>query len=69
MYGVGFLKVFSALLLLVGLWVPVVTRPAAGVIAALMSGAVALHFKIGDAPKKALPAATLLLGCLLVVML
>lgn len=69
MYLVGFVKVLCALLLLVGIWVPSVTMPAAALIALLMSVAVATHFKIGDSPKKSLPAATLLVLCLLVVFL
>ena len=68
-YVVGFLKVLCALLLLVGIWVPYVTMPAAGLMALLMLGAVAMHFKVGDPPKKALPAATLLLLSVLVVIL
>lgn len=69
MYLVGFLKVLCALLLLAGIWIPSVTMPAAGLIALLMLGAVAMHFKIGDPPKKSLPAATLLILSLLVVIL
>jgi len=67
MYGVGFIKLISAALLLVGLWYPIVIMPAAGLIAALMIGAVAMHFKIGDAPKKSLPAISMLLFCIVVL--
>ena len=67
MYGVGFLKLISAVLLLVGLCYPIVIRPAAGLIAVLMIGAVAMHFKIGDAPKKSLPATFMLLFCIVLL--
>ena len=67
MYGVGLLKLISAALLLVGLWYPIVIMPAAGLIAALMIGAVAMHCKIGDAPMKSLPATSMLLFCTVVL--
>lgn len=66
---VGFLKVICALLLVVGVWVPAVTIPAAGLIALLMTGAIAMHLKIGDPLKKSLPAATMLAFSLLVIFL
>lgn len=69
LYFVGFLKLLCASLLLVGIWVSPVTLPAACVIALLMLGAVAMHFKIGDSPKKSLPAASLLALSLLVLIL
>ncbi len=69
MYLVGFLKLLCALLLLAGIWLPAVTTPAAGGVALLMAGAVAMHLKIGDPLKKLLPAATLLVLSLLVVVL
>jgi hypothetical protein len=67
MYGVGLMKLISAALLLVGLWYPIVIMPAAGLIAALMIGAVAMHFKIGDAPMKSLPATSMLLFCIVML--
>ncbi len=64
---VGFLKVTLAILLLVGIWLPVVTRPAAIGIAALMLGAVSMHMKVRDPMKKSLPALTLLgLSCIVI---
>ncbi len=64
---VGFLKVTLAILLLVGIWLPVVTRPAAIGIAALMLGAVSMHLKVRDPMKKSLPALTLLgLSCIVI---
>ena len=53
---VGFLKLLFATLLIVGVWYPVVTRPAAGGLAVLMAGAVAMHFKVKDPPLRSLPA-------------
>ncbi len=50
---IGVLKVTLAVCLIVGLWVPVVTRPAAIGIAALMLGAVAMHVRVKD-PLKSL---------------
>ena len=59
-YLVGLLKVASALALLTGLLYPAVVLPAAIVIALLMSGAVAMHLKVGDPIKKSLPALSVL---------
>lgn len=66
---VGGLKVGLALLLLAGIWLPVVTRPAAIGVAVLMVGAIAMHVKVGDAPQKSLPAAVLLVLSLVVALL
>ena len=60
-YLVGFLKVASALALLAGLIYPAVVLPAAIVIALLMSGAVAMHLKVGDPIKKSVPALSVLM--------
>lgn len=63
---VGFFKVTLAVCLIVGLWVHIVTRPAAIGVAALMLGAVAMHVKVKDPFQKSLPALTLLVMSLLV---
>ena len=63
---VGFLKVLCAALLVVGIWVPVLTRPAAGGLAVLMLGAIAMHVKVKDPLKRSLPAFTMLVLCLVV---
>lgn len=60
-YAVGALKVVSALVLVAGLWVSVPVRPAAGIIALLMVGALVMHVKVGDPPMRSLPAAIMLL--------
>ena len=59
-YLVGFLKVASAIALLAGLLYPALVLPAAVVVAILMAGAVAMHFKVGDPAKKSLPAFSVL---------
>lgn len=59
-YATGAAKISLALALLAGLRDKRLTRPAASALAALMLGAVAMHLKAGDRPKKFLPAATIL---------
>lgn len=60
---VGALKVTFAALLVAGIWVPALTKPAAVGLGLLMLGAVVMHFKVGDPPRKSLPAFTLLALC------
>lgn len=60
-YLIGALKIGSAVLLIVGIWVPAVVRPAAGTVAVLMVGALAMHAKVGDPLIRSLPAALMLL--------
>ena len=62
---IGVLKVSSALLLIAGFWLPELILPAAGMIAALMVGAVTMHAKVKDPLVKTLPAAAMLLMSLL----
>ncbi len=66
---VGFFKVTLAILLLVGIWVPSVTKPAAIGIAVLMLGAVSMHIKVRDPLKKSLPAFSLLVLSLIILLL
>jgi hypothetical protein len=63
---IGSLKILLAAGLVAGIWLPAVTRPAAAGLAVLMAGAVAMHFKVGDPPRKSLPAFCVLLLCLVV---
>ena len=63
MLMIGFMKILLAALLVVGLWVPALTKPAATGMALLMIGAIAMHFKVGDAPLKSLPAFIMLSLC------
>ncbi|MEO1059426.1 MAG: DoxX family protein [Actinomycetota bacterium] len=60
MYGVGAMKVGLAGTMLVGLAVPRLTRPASIGLAGFMVGAVAMHAKAGDPPKRYLPAVSVL---------
>jgi uncharacterized membrane protein YkgB len=69
MYGVGFVKVLLAVLLLVGVWVPALTVPAALVLAAILLGSVAMHVKVKDPLTKSIPAAAILLLSLLVAVM
>ncbi len=63
---VGFFRILFATLLILGIWFPFLTRPAAAGMAVLMLGAVTMHFKVKDPPKKALPAFSLFVLCLIV---
>lgn len=58
---VGFLKISFALALLVGIWFPVIVVPAAVGMSLLMAGAISMHLKVKDPPKKALPATVMLI--------
>ncbi len=63
---IGSLKVALSILLIVGVWVPSVTRPAAIGLSILMLGAIAMHVKVKDPLKKSLPATLVLALCLVV---
>jgi hypothetical protein len=63
---IGFLKLLLAVLLIAGIWIPDVTMPAAIGMAILMLGAVSMHVKVKDPPKKSLPAFTMLVLSLIV---
>jgi len=66
---IGFLKLLFAACLIAGIWVPVLTQPAAIGLAVLMLGAVAMHVKVKDPFKRSVPALSVLVLCLLVVFL
>lgn len=68
-YVVGALKVTAAIVLIAGVWIALPVQLAAGVIAGLMVGALAMHLKVGDPVKKALPAGTMLLLSATIVLL
>ena len=55
-YVIGAVKISLALLLLFGFWIDSVTRPAAAGLALIMLGAIGMHGRVGDRPKKAMPA-------------
>lgn len=68
-YVVGALKIAAGLVLIAGLWLPLPVRLAAGGVAVLMVGALAMHLKVGDPPMKSLPAALMLVMSLAIVLL
>ncbi len=67
-YVIGSLKGLLALSLVVGIWVPSLVKPAAAGMALLMLGAIVMHFKVKDPPKKALPASGMLVLSVLVIL-
>ena len=60
MVAIGIVKVSLAILLVAGIWFPVLTRPAATALAALMLSAILMHIKAKDPIQRSLPAFTLL---------
>lgn len=60
MWAVGVVKISLGLLLLAGLWVPGLAKPAALGITVLMLGALAMHLKISDPWKRSVPALAVL---------
>jgi len=70
-YAVGFLKIGSAIALLVGLWVSALVVPAAAIVTVLMVGAIAMHARVKDPAMKSLPASLMLLmnGAIVVLLL
>jgi len=59
-YLVGALKVGAAVVLIAGVWMALPVQAAAGLVAVLMLGAVAMHIRVGDPLVKSLPAALML---------
>ena len=59
-YVIGFIKISSAILLLLGLWKPFLVFPAALVVSLMMVGALCMHIKVRDPVKKSLPALIML---------
>ena len=68
MYVVGVLKIAGAVLLIAGLWAPVVVVPTALMICALMLGALAMHLRVGDPVQKSMPALLVLALSLVIAM-
>ena len=60
MYVVGAAKVSLATLMLAGLAVPKLVRPASTGLAMFMVGAIGMHIKVKDPVKRAMPAITVL---------
>jgi len=61
-------KLLSAALLIAGIWNPLLARSGAISMAALMFAAVLMHAKVGDPIRKSVPAASLLLLSLVVML-
>jgi len=57
---VGALKVGAAVVLIAGVWLALPVNIAAGVVALLMVGAIAMHVKVSDPPMKSMPAVLML---------
>jgi uncharacterized membrane protein YphA (DoxX/SURF4 family) len=68
-YVVGSLKVLAALGLLIGIFYEKIILPSAGLMAVLMLGAIAMHFKVEDQAIKYLPAGLLFASSLLLISL
>ncbi len=66
---IGALKIGSAVLLIVGIWVPEVVAPAAATVAVLMVGALSMHAKVKDPLIKSLPAFLMLLMSVSILLL
>lgn len=67
MYLVGGLKVISASALLLSIWLPQLTLPAAALMAVLMVGAIAMHIKISDPLRSSFPAFSFLILSLILI--
>ncbi|TVR59791.1 MAG: DoxX family protein [Gemmatimonadales bacterium] len=68
-YVVGGLKILAGVILIAGVWVSLPVQLAAGVVAALMVGALIMHVKVGDPAKKSVPAVVMLVLSLAIVFL
>lgn len=66
---IGVLKVALALALLAGIWFPILVLPAAIGLGVLMLGAFAMHLKVKDPIKKALPSLGVLALCAIIALL
>lgn len=64
---IGVLKVSLAILLIAGIWLPSLAKPAAIGTAVLMAGAVAMHVKVKDPAMRSMPALAILVLSLVVV--
>lgn len=64
---IGFLKLTLAALLIAGIFVPVLIKPAAIGMSVLMLGAIAMHIKVKDPLVKSLPAFSFLVLSLILI--
>ncbi|HMO18916.1 MAG TPA: DoxX family protein [Oligoflexia bacterium] len=67
-YLVGFIKISSAILLILGIFFPYLTFLASAVVAILMIGAVIMHVKVHDPLIKTVPASTMFIMSLLLAL-
>lgn len=68
-YVVGALKIMAGVILIAGIWFDLPVQLAAGVVAVLMLGAVAMHVKVKDPAMKAVPAFLMLVMSATIVLL
>lgn len=66
---IGTLKILCALGLLIGIALPLLVDPSAIALGILMLGALAMHLKVGDPPRRSVPAVLMLAACVLIVVL
>jgi len=64
---IGFLKLTLATLLIAGIFLPDLIKPAAIGMAVLMLGAIVMHIKVKDSLIKSLPASTFLVLSLILI--
>ena len=69
LYIVGFLKIVSAIGLIIGIFLQSLVIPSAILLAALMIGAFGMHLKIKDPIKKSIPALIMLALCVAILLL
>ena len=69
LYIIGFLKIVSAIGLIAGIFLPLLIAPSAILLAALMIGALVMHFKIKDPIKRSIPALIMLTLCVVILLL
>jgi len=68
-YIVGGLKIIAGILLIIGIWVPRLVLLPAAVVAVLMVGALAMHAKAKDPASKFLPALSVLVLSVAILLL
>ena len=66
MVFIGAAKILLATSLIIGIWIPLLVKPAASAMAFLMIGAVSMHVKVKDPLQKSLPAFIMLVLSLIV---
>lgn len=69
MYLIGGIKILLAAALVVSIWYPDITIPAACAMAIFMLGAIVMHIKANDPGIRSFPALTLFLLCIGIIVL